>query len=249
LQQLDRFITRILNVLFHQAEKLAGDRLRSLLLYDPERAMTPIHPVNQRIAGIIHLGNKGGNLVRLKELGLPVPPGFVITTEVFRCREIIDDYPPAQANFHDQVRRQISSLEKVSGRVFGSRENPLLLSVRSGSAISQPGMMDTFLNVGLNEAIAEELAQNSGNPWFAWDNYRRFIQCFGMAKGIARDDFDWVIRHFKEQAGLPFKRGFTGEQMREVALAYKTLVQDRGYTVLEDPWDQLNLTINTVLNS
>ncbi|MGB5984716.1 MAG: PEP/pyruvate-binding domain-containing protein [Desulfobacterales bacterium] len=249
LQQLDRFITRILNVLYHQSEKLSEDKLRSLLLYDPGRAMTPIHPVNQRIAGIIHLGNKGGNLVRLKELGLPVPPGFIITTEVFRCREIIADYAPAQENLNDQVRQRISALETASGKVFGSPENPLLLSVRSGSAISQPGMMDTFLNVGLNEAIAEKMAETSGNPWFAWDNYRRFIQCFGMAKGIARDDFDAIISHFKEQAGLPFKRGFSGDQMREVALAYKSYVQEKGHALMEDPWDQLNLTINTVLNS
>jgi len=249
LQQLDRFLTRILNVLYHQSEKLSGDKLRSLLLYDPERAMTPLFPVNQRIAGVIHLGNKGANLVRLKELGMPIPPGFVITTEVFRCREIVADYPPAQANFYDQVRRQISRLEKVTGEKFGSRENPLLLSVRSGSAISQPGMMDTFLNVGLNESIAQRLAEKSGNPWFAWDNYRRFIQCFGMAMGIARDDFDWIISHFKGKARLSFKRGFTGGQMREVALAYKAYVQEKGFTVMEDPWDQLNLTINTVLNS
>jgi pyruvate,orthophosphate dikinase len=249
LQQLDRFVTRILNVLYHQAERLSEDKLRSLLLYDPARAMTAIHPVNQRIAGIIHLGNKGANLVRLKEMGLPIPPGFIITTEVFRCREIISDYNPARANFYDQVRLQINRLEKVTGKCFGSPENPLLLSVRSGSAISQPGMMDTFLNVGLNETIAQRLAETSGNPWFAWDNYRRFIQCFGMAKGIARDDFDSIIRHYKDKAGLPLKRGFTGEQMQEVALAYKLFVKDQGFTVLEEPWDQLNLTINTVLHS
>ena len=111
----------------------------------------PCTAPNHLADGIIHLGNKGLNLVKLNQMGLPVPPGFIVTTEVFRCRDIINTFRPAQENFKEQVIHNIKKVEKITGKAFGDASNPLLLSVRSGSSISQPGMMDTFLNVGMNE--------------------------------------------------------------------------------------------------
>ena len=105
-------------------------------------------------------------------------------------------------------------------------ENPLLFSVRSGSAISQPGMMSTFLNVGINEDIVQGMINLTQNKWFAWDTYRRFLQSYGMAFGLSRNDFDDIIADFKNAFGIPFKRDFSGEQMYEVAQAYKRLVLD-----------------------
>jgi pyruvate, orthophosphate dikinase len=160
-------------------------------------------------------------MVQLKQIGFPVPPGFIITTEVFRIQKILDSYPPAEENFRENVIRQISVVEKELGKCFGNPENPLIFSVRSGSAISQPGMMDTFLNVGNNEEITEGLAAVTGKKWFAWDNYRRFLQCYGMAFGLQRDDFDAIISDHKKTWGIPLKRDFSGDQMRQVALAYK----------------------------
>jgi len=249
LPQLDLFLSRILSTLFQQSYKLPKDKLQRLLLYDPQNAITPIDSSLARITGIIYLGNKGLNLVRLKSFGYPVPPGFIITTEVFRCREIIESYPPAEQNFKEKILQNISALEKATGKVFGDSRNPLLLSVRSGSSISQPGMMDTLLDVGNNEEITEGIAEKTGNAWFAWDNYRRFLQSYGMAFGLERDDFDAIINASKQRLGIPLKREFTGDQMRQVALTYKDLVHDAGIEVVESPYEQLHHAIKGVLTS
>ena len=249
LQQMDRFVSRILNTLFQQADKLPKGDLRHLLMYDQENAMTSISRPNNRVSGLIYLGNKGINLVKLQGLGLPVPPGLIITTEVFRCRSVFDSYAPATQNLRDQIARNITHLENATGKSFGSIKNPLLFSVRSGSSISQPGMLDTFLNVGLNKEIATGLAKTSGNAWFAWDNYRRFLQCYGMAYGLLRDDFDDIISELKRRAGIRYKREFTGNQMRKVALTYQTMIHDQGIDIPDDPFEQLFMTIKNVLDS
>jgi pyruvate,orthophosphate dikinase len=249
LQQLDVFLTRLLNTLFYQSHKLPPDRLRMLLNYDPQLAITNLEKPNSKVTGIIFLGNKGLNMMRMKNFGLPVPPGFIITTEVFRCREMLDNYPEANRNFKKQVVRNIAILEKATGKIFGDPKNPLLFSVRSGSSISQPGMMDTLLNVGMNEDIAAGIEALTGNGWFAWDNYRRFLQCYGMSFGLERDDFDSIISEMKRRAGIPLKRHFTGPQMRKVALTYKGLIKDYGIDIVEDPLEQLLLTIKVVFDS
>ena len=249
LQQLDRFLGRILSTLFHQANRLPKDKLHLLLNFDPQRAMTPIDPPKSRVAGIIYLGTKGYNMVQLRSMGMPVPPGFIITTEAFRCRSLIEGYPRAEQNFKDQINRHLAGLEAQTGLHFGAPDHPLLLSVRSGAAISQPGMMDTFLNVGINEEIAEGMAASTGNAWFAWDCYRRFLQCSGMAFGLERDAFDAIISDFKRRQGIPFKRHLPGDMMRQVALAYKTLVQDHEIQVPEAPFDQLVMATRSVFAS
>jgi pyruvate,orthophosphate dikinase len=249
LQQLDLFLSRILNTLFHQSRKLPKDELHRLLNYDPKRAMTALHEPNHLASGIINLGNKGLNMMRLYNFGLPVPPAFIITTEVFRCREIVESFSPARDNFKDQVMQHIKALEKTTGKRFGNPSNPLLLSVRSGSSISQPGMMTTILNVGLNDSIAEGMAAASGNDWFAWDNYRRYIQCCGMVVGLERDDFDAIIKDFKNKMGIPLKREFSGRQMKEVAMAYKERVQQHGMRLIDDPMQQLHWIIRCVMDS
>ena len=249
LQQLDVLLSRILNTLFQQANKLPADKLHHLLLYDPKRAMTSMDKIPRLVSGIIHLGSKGLNLVKMKNFGMPVPPGFIITTEAFRCREIIDSYSPAKQNFKDQILRQISNIENKRGKIFGDPMNPLLLSVRSGSAISQPGMMDTFLNVGMNEEIAMGIEYHTGNSWFAWDSYRRFLQCYGMASGLERDDFDAIISELKRRSGVQFKREMSGLQMRKVAMTYKSMITDSGIDIIDDPFEQLYFTIKKVFSS
>ena len=249
LQQLDLFLTRIQNTIYQQADRLHKDKLQQLLLYDPEHAMTAIGHSDDDISSVIQLGNKGFNLVKLHRLGFPVPPGFIVTTEVFRHKDMIFSYMPAELNFQEQVAQQISDLERATGNVLGDADNPLLLSVRSGAAISQPGMMDTFLNVGINELLTDSMADRTGNTWFAWDNYRRFMQSYGMAHELERDDFDAIINDFKKRLGTPYKREFTGEQMRDVALAYKEYIRSKGLDIIEDPLDQLNMVIKSVFSS
>ena len=249
LQQLDRFLGRILSTLFQQAERLSKENMHQLLLYDPHFAMVDIDRLPRPAPGVVLLGTKGVNLVRLSALGFRVPAGFIITTEVFRCRQVIENYPPAQRHFTDQINRHLARLEAVSGKKFGDPANPLLLSVRSGSSISQPGMMDTLLNVGNNPQITAGMAARSRNPWFAWDSYRRFLQSYGMLYELTRDDFDALIAEHKRRLGLPLKRLFSGEQMRQVALDYRRMIQDAGIEIVDAPHDQLYLAIRTVIAS
>lgn len=249
LQQIDVFLNRILHTLVQQSVKLSPVHLSRLLNYDPAYSVVEIGSEDPISNNIIFLGNKGLNLIKLKKLGFPVPEGFIITTEVFKCREIINDYRPANINFKKFVNKMVTGLEKRTGRNFGDPKNPLLLSVRSGSSISQPGMMDSFLNVGMNEEIASSLATTSTNPWFAWDSYRRFLQAYGMAFGIKRDAFDEIISKKKKKHNVSLKRYFTGDQMKEITVAYKKLIKTANIKLHESPYDQLYMAIDQVFSS
>ena len=249
LQQLDLFLSKILTTLHQQAKELAQEHLQKLLMYDPKRILTSLTNPKSWILGAMDLGNKGNNLVTLSACNLPVPPGFIITTEAFRYRELIDSYPPALANFQEQVIAALGVLEKTTGKIFGDPKNPLLLSVRSGSVISQPGMMDTLIDVGINEDIARGISQKTKNGWLAWDNYRRFLQCIGMIQGMKRDDFDAVILKFKKKWHLPYKSLFSDEQMKTVALAYRDKVKKEGIHFSDDPLKQLFNAIRLVFDS
>jgi pyruvate,orthophosphate dikinase len=250
LQQMDVLLARILKTVFHQDHELPRSMLRRLLDYDPAQAVTPLEPATAELADIIHLGSKGYNLVRLKALGLPVPKGFILTTELFRCWEVIDLYPPAKEQFRQLLAAQVAGLEAQTGRKLGDPRRPLLLSVRSGSSISQPGMLNTFLNVGINQEVVEALvARDRSSAWFAWDCYRRFVQSMGMAEGLRRDAFDAIMADFKNRTGLPYKRDFTGEQMKQVALAYRGLMQQHQLIMEDRPFEQLTRAINGVFDS
>ena len=250
LQQLDQFAARILKTVFQQDHQLSADQLRRLLNYDPDLAVTPLDPVREKVSDIIHLGAKGYNLVRVKALGLPVPPGFILTTEIFRCRSVIDSYEPAREHFRDLLQKKLGRLEKLTGRRFGDPDNPLLLSVRSGSSISQPGMLSTFLNVGLNEEIVRGMAAGpGGREWFAWDCFRRYLQSMGMSHGLKRDDFDALINETKDKYGVEFKRNLSGSQMKEAALAYQELVRSHHLVQETRPFEQLYLAVKGVFDS
>ncbi|MGD9157629.1 MAG: PEP/pyruvate-binding domain-containing protein [Desulfobacteraceae bacterium] len=249
LQQLDLFLSRIMKTLFRQSDELSKDKLHLLLNYDPQKAISSITSSNRLVSGVIHLGNKGLNLVSLHNNGFRVPPGFIITTEVYRYWEVIDGYKPADNNLKSQVEREIVSIERQTGKHFGDPENPLLFSVRSGAPISQPGMMDTFLNVGINEDIVQGITDITGEPWFAWDCYRRFLQSYGMAFGLDRNDFDDIIAGRKEKLKVRHKINFTGEQMKQITLDYKNFILSKGIPVEESPINQLYITIGKVLES
>ena len=249
LQQLDLFLTRIMNTLFQQSDRLPKEELRLLLNYDPQKALSSIGTENRLVSGVIHLGNKGLNLVRLKKYGFPVPPGFIITTEIFRYRKIIGGYPPADKNFKEQINREIRAIEKRTGKTLGDPKNPLLLSVRSGSPISQPGMMDTFLDVGINEDVVLGIIDRTGEEWFAWDCYRRFLQSYGMAFGLNRNDFDDIIASSKKRLGVPHKINLTGEQMKQVAMDYKDYILGKRIDIETFPLEQLYITISKVFES
>jgi pyruvate,orthophosphate dikinase len=249
LKQLDSFISQILSVLFRQADKLPNKLFHALLNYDAERAISPLSKPKGLVKDVIHMGMKGYNLAKLKGFGLNVPPGFIVTSEIFRCREVIDNYQPAEKHFRGQILSEINRLEGETGKVFGDPDNPLLLSVRSGSSVSQPGMMDTFLNVGISEEIAAGIAKNADMEWFAWDNYRRFLQIFGMSFGLKRNQFDALMSKFKDEKKVKFKRNFSGKEMQELALRYQKFLLDAHIKIPENPMDQLLISINRIIDS
>ncbi len=249
IQKLDLFLTRISNTLHEQSERLLLDRHYLLLTYNPRNIVTSITEPDESLLDLVQLGNKGLNIVKMKNLGLPVPPGFIITTEVFRCRELIGSYPPANMNFREQIERAIAELEKLTGKTFGAPENPLIISVRSGATVSQPGMMDSYLNVGMNESIVDGIIRQTGKGWFAWDCYRRFLQSYGMSFGLNRDTFDAIINEFKKNCGVPYKKDLSPLQMKEVSMAYKEFISGSGVEVEESPAEQLYIAIQRVLHS
>ncbi|MEN2994683.1 MAG: PEP/pyruvate-binding domain-containing protein [Thermodesulfovibrio sp.] len=249
LSQLDRLIGRVIKASYNQAEKLDYKHLDLLMTYDPKKILCDIYHPKEDINDRIHLGNKGHNLVKLASKGISVPPGFILTSEVFRCKEAINNFEPVKEHLNKEIHSAIKRLESLTKKTFGEASNPLLVSVRSGGAVSMPGMMNSFLNVGVNEKIIEGLIKQTGKPWFVWDSYRRFLQCWGMSFGLDRDEFDNIINEFKKKYKVELKIQFTPSQMKEVALAYREFILSKGIPIEEDPWRQLEIAISQVFSS
>jgi len=223
--------------------------LNVLMSYNPEIVMAPLHRKPQRRDDQILLGNKGYFLKQLYSFNFPVPPGFVITTEIFRCRDAILGYEDISKDVYRRLDRELRKLEAITHERYANPQNPLLLSVRSGSAIALPGMMSSFLNVGINEEIAENLSRKTGFAWAAWDCYRRFLQFWGMSEGLSRDFFDEIIDRFKEKYKISKKLYFAPDQMREIALTYKKELESSGIAVEDEPREQLKKAIFKVIES
>ncbi|MFP3982697.1 MAG: PEP/pyruvate-binding domain-containing protein [Desulfurivibrionaceae bacterium] len=249
LQHLDNFISKIYHVLERQKEMLDEDMLDLLMTYNPEKVILFLDRKSPHYRNLILLGNKGYNLSVLACDQKPVPPGFIVTTEIFRCWEVINNFFLARNEFLNQVRQALNIIEEKTGLVYGDQEKPLLISVRSGAAISMPGMMATVHNVGLNEEIAREFARSSGKAYLAWDNFRRYIQSWAMAQGVEREFFQALMDEAKERHGVKVKGEFTSEQMEELALNYRNKVSQLGISIPQDPWVQLSAAIEKVLTS
>lgn len=249
LQYLDNFIAKVYQVLGEQKERLDHKDLDLLLSYDPNQILCTIHSPKEQTKNLIHLGNKGFNLVLLAQQGMQVPPGVIVTTEAFRCYPVIQKLPSVYREFKSQLQKALGEIENQTGRRFGDPSNPLLLSVRSGAAISMPGMMSTIINLGSNLEIIEGLAAKTGKTWFAWDNYRRFVQSWAMAFDLDREMFTELISNHKRRYGVKQKREFTGEQMKELALAYHQITLDQGLELEVEPFEQLLVAIRLILTS
>ena len=160
------------------------------------------------------LGGKGANLAEMTNLGLPVPQGFTITTEA--CTKYYEDGREINPEIKAEITEYISKLEEITGKKFGDKENPLLVSVRSGARASMPGMMDTILNLGLNEQVVETLAEKSGNPRWAWDCYRRFIQMYSdVVMEVGKKYFEQLIDKMKAEKGVTLDVELTAEDLKE----------------------------------
>ncbi|MPL69259.1 Pyruvate, phosphate dikinase [bioreactor metagenome] len=195
------------------------------------------------------LGGKGANLAEMTNIGLPVPPGMTITTEA--CRQYYKAGQQLPAGLEDEVRRNLITLEQQTGKKFGDITNPLLVSVRSGAVFSMPGMMDTILNLGLNEQTVQGLAKNTGNLRFAYDAYRRFIQMFSdVVLNIEKHDFEFILSRQKDRQGITYDQELTPESLRDIIDAYKELVEQKaGRSFPEDPMEQLFMALEAVFRS
>jgi pyruvate,orthophosphate dikinase len=196
------------------------------------------------------LGGKGANLCEMTQIGINVPPGFVITTEACLAT-LADSEHRLPDGVIEQVRQHMTSIEATSGKVFGGRENPLLVSVRSGSAMSMPGMMDTILNLGLNADTLQGLIRQTGNERFGYDAYRRFIQLFGkVALGVPDTEFDAEFEAVKADAGVKHDVGLSAVHLADIAERFlKVVERNTGRPFPSDPYEQLTIAIKAVFNS
>ena len=195
------------------------------------------------------LGGKGANLAEMTNLGLPVPQGFTITTEA--CTKYYEDGREINPEIKAEITEYISKLEEITGKKFGDKENPLLVSVRSGARASMPGMMDTILNLGLNEQVVETLAEKSGNPRWAWDCYRRFIQMYSdVVMEVGKKYFEQLIDKMKAEKGVTLDVELTAEDLKELASEFKAEYKEKiGEEFPTDPVAQLWGAIKAVFRS
>ncbi len=249
VQPLDNFISKILNSLQDMNDTLPPDLIGEIMSYNADLVISPIGQETVAMDNQVFLGSKAYFLKKLSLAGLPVPQGFVLTTEVFRRRKAVNNHPELRKEMDELILSNLRRLEKATGRVYGSHKNPLLLSVRSGTTISMPGAMDTFLNVGMNDKLAEAFSKQEGCAWAAWDCYRRFLQSWGMANGIHRDVFDQIMKDFKNEYNIERKSDFTAGVMKQIALAYRKTIADLRVYFEQDLYKQLRFTIECVLDS
>ena len=195
------------------------------------------------------LGGKGANLAEMTNLGLPVPQGFTITTEA--CTQYYEDGQKINDEIQAQIMEYIGKMEEIVGKKFGDHENPLLVSVRSGARASMPGMMDTILNLGLNEEVVEVMAKKSGNPRWAYDCYRRFIQMYSdVVMEVGKKYFEELIDKMKEEKGVTMDTELTAEDLKELANQFKAEYKEKiGVDFPSDPKDQLMGAIKAVFRS
>ena len=195
------------------------------------------------------LGGKGANLAEMTNLGLPVPQGFTITTEA--CTQYYEDGEKINDEIMGQIMENITKMEEITGKKFGDKENPLLVSVRSGARASMPGMMDTILNLGLNEEVVEVLATKSGNPRWAYDCYRRFIQMFSdVVMEVGKKYFEVLIDQMKEKKGVTQDVDLTAEDLKELANQFKAEYKSKiGSDFPSDPKEQLMAAVKAVFRS
>ena len=195
------------------------------------------------------LGGKGANLAEMTKLGLPVPQGFTVTTEA--CTQYYDDEKKINDDIKKEIFEYIGKMEDIVGKKFGDKENPLLVSVRSGARASMPGMMDTILNLGLNEEVVEAIAKKSGNPRWAWDCYRRFIQMYSdVVMEVGKKYFEQLIDKMKEEKGVTQDVELTADDLRDLASQFKAEYKSKiGTDFPTDPKEQLMGAIQAVFRS
>ncbi|MGE5228527.1 MAG: PEP/pyruvate-binding domain-containing protein, partial [Deltaproteobacteria bacterium] len=248
LQALDRYLSMALRQISMLNGRLDSRGLTRMMNYDPERLVSPIHKPKRGTDDQTTLGFKGLGLKQMAAYGHRVPEGFVLSTELFGAVPAMS-YPPLYDDTIRRVQEAVHALERRAGLRLGDPRRLLLLSIRSGAAISMPGLMTTFVNVGLNDELVEVFARRPETSWAAWDSYRRFLQSWAMSYGIDRDFFDAIMTEYKARYGVGQKVDFTAGQMREIAFAYKSRARDHGVVFVDEPFAQVVACMRKVLES
>jgi pyruvate,orthophosphate dikinase len=248
LQTLDRYVGTTLHRITDHAAALERSELDRMMNFDPGRLISWIHQPSDEPDEPITLGYKALGLKQLAASGYRIPTGFVPTTELFGALPAMSCQPLRQESIA-RIEDAIRGLEERSGLRMGDPERLLTISIRSGAAVSMPGLLMTFTNVGLNDELAEICARKEGMSWTVWDSYRRFLQSWAMSAGIERDVFDEIIQGFKGRYDIKRKSDFTSGQMREIALMYKKRAEELGAIFVEEPAEQIIACIRKVLES
>ena len=196
------------------------------------------------------LGGKGANLAEMTNLGLPIPQGFTVTTEA--CTKYYEDGKTISKEIQDQIFEALKTLEEMQGKKFGDNKDPLLVSVRSGARASMPGMMDTILNLGLNDEAVEGFAAKTGNPRFAYDSYRRFIQMYSdVVMEVPKSYFEKIIDEVKTAKGIHYDTELTTDDLKELVKRFKEVYKQsmNGEEFPQDPTEQLMGAVKAVFRS
>ncbi|MGC9361949.1 MAG: PEP/pyruvate-binding domain-containing protein, partial [Candidatus Syntrophosphaera sp.] len=249
VQEMDNFIAQILLSLNAMKQLFASHEMGKVMSYDPDRLFIPLHTNNGRLDNQVLLGSKSYFLKKMCQYEFPIPPGFVITTELYRYRNIIRIHPEIGREMDALLKANLARMEDMTGLKYGDPERPLLLSVRSGAPMSLPGAMSTFLNIGMNDDITLRLSKMHNFGWTAWDCYRRLLQSWGMAYGIDRDEFDAIMISFKRRHKVKLKTEFPPRQMQDMCKAYKDLLDKHNVVFEQDVFFQIKQAIIHVLDS
>jgi len=249
VQEMDGFVSQILISLRSMVKMFTHEQIDKVMSYDPDMLFVSLTEKNLRWDNQILLGSKAYFLRRMHNYNLPIPPGVVVTTELYRHRPVIRNHPQIYKEYEKMIQHNIKRLESSTDLKYGDYMKPLLLSVRSGAPMSLPGAMNTFLNVGMNDEITENLSRQKNFGWTAWDCYRRLIQSWGMSYGIPRDDFDKLMLSYKKRYDIAQKTEFSPAQMRDLVFDYKKILEQYNVEFEENPFQQLKMAIVNVLDS
>ncbi|MFC8943379.1 PEP/pyruvate-binding domain-containing protein, partial [Streptomyces griseoincarnatus] len=195
------------------------------------------------------LGGKGAGVAEMMRIGVPVPDGFTVTTSA--CVAAMRNGGAWPERLWDEIQTHLDALERRTGRTLGAAERPLLVSVRSGAVLSMPGMMDTILNLGISDESAEGLAAESGDPRFAWDSYRRFVQMYGeVVEGVPGQAFEDELTTLKERRGVTLDTALTTDDLKELVATFRGVArQSTGHDLPTDPHEQLRRSVDAVFGS
>lgn len=249
IQKIDNLINKMLSLFREIPCDLSNENLNLIMSYRSDSIISVIGKEDNRLDNQVFLGAKGYFLKKIKEYNMPIPAGFILTTELFRRRSAILKHPEIKKEVANNIFNNLVILERSTGLEYGNPDKPLMLSVRSGSAISMPGAMNTFLNVGMNDEFVEKLCKKENYGWTAWDCYRRLIQCWGMSFDIERDVYDAIMADFKKVYNVNKKIDFKPLAMKEMAKEYMKTLEERDIVFEQNLKKQLLFSIHSVFDS